>query len=181
MVSTRLVVLVAFVAALGGCQATGEQYRANVYGANQVNQAQEVQTVDIIALQPAKIVVNNQEYRAVNQGVGAVIGAILGGVIGGFIDRHGPAGATVGALAGAGLGAGTASYASPATRMVKGVQITFRVGERTFNSAQVGEVCEYRLGPAIMTSTSPTSTRIQPNNSYGCGEGGTEPPPEENF
>ncbi len=181
MISARHVLLVVCAVALGGCQATGEQYRANVYSAGQVNQAQEVQTVDIIALQPAQININNQRYRAVNQGVGAVIGAILGGVAGGFIDRHGPAGATVGALAGAGLGAGAATYATPPTRMVNGVQITFRLGDRTFNSAQVGQMCEYRLGPALMTSTSPTSTRVQPNNPSGCGDGGYEPAPEENY
>ncbi|MEI3354691.1 MAG: hypothetical protein V8R49_06920 [Duodenibacillus massiliensis] len=48
------------------------------------------------------------------------------------------------------------------------MQITFRDGNRMFNSAQVGQVCEFKTGTAIMVSPSPNETRIQPNNPYGC-------------
>lgn len=44
---------------LSGCQTSGDIYRSDVYGSNQVNQAQQVQTVDIIAIQPARVAVNN--------------------------------------------------------------------------------------------------------------------------
>ena len=56
----------------------------------------------------------------------------------------------------------------PQNSLVDGVQLTFKMNGRIFNSAQVGQMCEFKYGPAIMTSTGPTSTRIQPNNPYGC-------------
>lgn len=154
--------------ALAGCQTNGDMYRSDVYSANQVNVAQQVQTVDIIAIQPARVAVNNESDRSVSQLVGTALGGILGAVIGNQIDNHGSAGTTIGALAGAALGAGTSSMASPSDSLVNGVQLTFRLNGRIFNSAQVGQICEFKYGPAIMTSTSPTSTRIQPNNPYGC-------------
>ena len=52
--------------------------------------------------------------------------------------------------------------------LVNGVQITFRDGNRMFNSAQVGQVCEFKTGTAIMVSPSPNETRILRNNPYGC-------------
>ena len=73
-----------------------------------------------------------------------------------------------GAIAGAALGAAGSSAASPQNSLVDGVQLTFKMNGRIFNSAQVGQMCEFKYGPAIMTSTGPTSTRIQPNNPYGC-------------
>ena len=157
MVSVKHAALAASVAALlAGCQANGDIYRSDVYSAGQVNQAQQVQTVQIIAIQPARVAVNNSSDRGTNQLLGTVIGGILG------------TGTTVGAIAGGALGAAGASYASPQDALVNGVQITFKMNGRIFNSAQVGQLCEFKLGPAIMTSTSPTSTRIQPNNPYGC-------------
>ncbi len=69
---------------------------------------------------------------------------------------------------GAALGAAGSSAASPQNSLVDGVQLTFKMNGRIFNSAQVGQMCEFKYGPAIMTSTGPTSTRIQPNNPYGC-------------
>ena len=164
MVSVKHAALAASVAALlAGCQANGDIYRSDVYSAGQVNQAQQVQ---IIALQLARVAVHNSSDRTTNQLLGTVIGGILGGVIGHSIDNG--TGTTVGAIAGGALGAAGASYASPQNAMVNGVQITFKMNGRIFNSAQVGKLCEFKLGPAIMTSTSPTSTRIQPNNPYGC-------------
>lgn len=161
-----LVVIV--VSLLAGCQTNGDMYRADVYASNQVNQAQQVQTVDIIAIQPARIAVNNQSDRSVSQLVGTAIGGILGAVIGNQITHHGSAGTTIGALAGAALGSGASSMASPDNSLVSGVQLTFKLNGRIFNSAQVGQPCEFKYGRAIMTSTGPTSTRIQPNNENGC-------------
>ncbi len=168
MVSVKHLLLALSIATLAGCQATGEQYRSDVYRANQVNQAQQVQTVEIIAIQPARIAVDNQQDRALNQGLGTVIGGVIGGLLGNAINDHHGNGAAVGAIAGAALGAGAASLASPNENLVSGVQLTFKLNGRLFNSAQVGQMCEFKLGPAIMTSTDPTSTRIQPNNPYGC-------------
>ncbi|WP_290457831.1 glycine zipper 2TM domain-containing protein, partial [Turicimonas muris] len=87
MVSVKHAALAASVAALlAGCQANGDIYRSDVYSAGQVNQAQQVQTVQIIAIQPARVAVNNSSDRGTNQLLGTVIGGILGGVIGHSID-----------------------------------------------------------------------------------------------
>ena len=143
MIKTKLLVPAVALFALAGCQTNGDMYRSDVYGSNQVNQAQQVQTVEIIAIQPARVAVNNQSDRNVSQMVGTALGGILGAVIGN-------------------------QAASPQNSLVDGVQLTFKMNGRIFNSAQVGQMCEFKYGPAIMTSTGPTSTRIQPNNPYGC-------------
>lgn len=165
--STLLIALTSMLV-LTGCQTSGDMYRSDVYMQNQVNQAQQVQTVEIIAIQPARVAVNNSSDRDISQLVGTALGGILGAVIGNQVDNHHSAGTAVGAIAGAALGAGASSMASPENSLVDGVQLTFKLNGRIFNSAQVGQVCEFKYGPAIMISTGPTSTRIQPNNPYGC-------------
>ncbi|MCD8340146.1 MAG: hypothetical protein LUC43_08115 [Burkholderiales bacterium] len=145
MISTRHVLLSCSVLLLFGCaEPPGEQFRSDVYSAAQVNQAQEVQTVDIISLQPAKIAIPKWQSQ--------------------YSYRY-------------------PSYTSRNPEFTEGVQITFKVGDRVLNSAQVGRLCESRLGPAIMVSTHPTSARVQPNNPAGCGKDGSyqELPPEENI
>lgn len=154
---------------LSGCQATGEQYRSDVYSAGQVNTAQQVQTVEIIAIQPAKVAINNDSDQLSSQVVGGVLGGILGAVLGHQVsDRR--SGTNIGAIAGAALGAVAGGEVSGSNSYVNGVQLTFRLNGRIFNSAQVGQMCEFKNGPAIMISTTPTNTRIQPNNPYGCGK-----------
>ena len=167
MLKSKILCTMLACGVLAGC-ASGDMYRSDVYSTSQVNTAQQVQTVDIIAIQPARVAVDNQSNRNLTQLVGTALGGILGAVIGNQVDHHGSAGTTVGALAGAALGAGASSAVSPENSLVNGVQLTFRLNGRIFNSAQVGQMCEFKYGPAIMTSTSPTSTRIQPNNPYGC-------------
>jgi outer membrane lipoprotein SlyB len=168
MIQLRHVLLAASAVVFADCQATGEQYRSDVYAANQVNQAQQVQTVELLAIQPAKIAVDNSSDQTTSQVVGGVIGGILGAVIGNAVDHHGSAGTNLGAVAGVALGAAAGGQVSGGQSFVPGVQLTFKINGRIFNSAQVGQICEYRPGPALMVSTSPTSTRIQPNNPGGC-------------
>lgn len=168
MKKSTLLIALASMLVLTGCQTSGDMYRSDVYMQNQVNQAQQVQTVEIIAIQPARVAVNNSSDRDISQLVGTALGGILGAVIGNQVDNHHSAGTAVGAIAGAALGAGASSMASPENSLVDGVQLTFKLNGRIFNSAQVGQVCEFKYGPAIMISTGPTSTRIQPNNPYGC-------------
>ena len=55
MIKTKLLVPAVALFALAGCQTNGDMYRSDVYGSNQVNQAQQVQTVEIIAIQPARV------------------------------------------------------------------------------------------------------------------------------
>lgn len=170
MIKTKILLPLSAALILTGCQTSGDMYRSDVYGSNQVNQAQQVQTVEIIAIQPARVAVNNQSDRNVSQLVGTALGGILGAVVGNQVTHHRDSGTAIGAIAGAALGAGASNMASPQNALVDGVQLTFKMNGKIFNSAQVGKMCEFKYGPAIMTSTGPTSTRIQPNNPYGCNK-----------
>lgn len=157
------------VLALAGCANDGTYYRSDTYYAQGVNQAQEVRTVEILSIGVAKVAVPNKESRGNAEKIGTVIGAIAGTAIGSH-NNHSTSSRVLGGLAGAAVGniAGSAVAGNQSTTYVDGVQITFRYNNKLFNSAQVGQPCEYKLGPAIMVSTSPTETRIQPNNPYGC-------------
>ena len=134
---------------LAGCANDGTAYRSDVYWAGQVNQAQEVKTVQIIAVMPARVTVDNRRDRSDSATMGTILGALAGG-------------AALGNVAGKG-------FSGRSENFVEGVQITFRYDDKIFNSAQVGRVCEYKTGTAIMVSPAPNETRIQPNNPYGCG------------
>jgi outer membrane lipoprotein SlyB len=145
-----------------GCAATGEQYQANVYKAGQVNQVQEAKTVQILAVLPAKIEVDNTSQRQAAQAGGALLGALVGAGIGNAA-RHNTGTATAAGAAGGGLiGAGAGSLVAD-KKLVDGVSLTYVEGEKTLNSAQVGRACEFQPGTAIVISTSATETRIQPN------------------
>lgn len=156
------------VAFLAGCATDGSMYRSDVYTAGQVNQMQEVRTVEIIAVQSARVAVGNTEDRTDARNIGMILGAIAGAAIGNH-SNHSTSARVMGGLAGGALG-GIAGQSVGGNRqeLVNGVQITFRDGNKLYNSAQVGQVCEFKTGTAIMVSQSPTETRIQPNNPYGC-------------
>ena len=156
------------VALLAGCVTDGSMYRSDVYTAGQVNQMQEVRTVEIIAVQSARVAVGNTEDRTDARNIGMILGAIAGAAIGNH-NNHSTSARVMGGLAGGALG-GIAGQSVGGNRqeLVNGVQITFRDGNKLYNSAQVGQVCEFKTGTAIMVSQSPTETRIQPNNPYGC-------------
>lgn len=155
--------------ALAGCANDGLYYRSDTYAAQGVNQAQEVRTVEILSIGAAKVAVPNNESRRDSEKIGMLLGAIAGAAIGSH-NNHDTSSRVLGGLAGAAVGnmAGSAVAGNDSTSYVDGVQITFRYKNKLFNSAQVGLPCEYKLGTAIMVSTSPTETRIQPNNPYGC-------------
>lgn len=169
-----MIMISAAAMVLGGCANTGDIYRSDVYHAGQVNQAQEVQTVNIIAIGPARVAVDNSENMERASNVGMIIGAIAGAALAGHHHHH-TSNRVVGGVAGGALGhvAGSAVAGGSSTALVDGVQITYRQGNRIFNSAQVGRPCEFKPGLAIMVSPSPYETRIQPNNPYGC------PPPRQ--
>jgi outer membrane lipoprotein SlyB len=156
------VVAIASVVALAGCAATGENLQANVYKAGQVNQTQEAKTVQILAVLPAKIEVDNAEQKKAAQVGGAILGAILGAAAGGA-SKNNPGAATAGgAVAGAAVGGAAGSLVKDKV-LVDGVSLTYTFKGKTLNSAQVGKTCEFAPGMAVMVSTSPTETRIQPN------------------
>lgn len=164
----QLTVAAASVLLLAGCVTDGAYYRSDVYSAAQVNQPQEVRTVEIIAVGPARVAVSNVPNRSESKNVGMIVGALAGVALGSHI-RHDTSARVMGGLAGAALGSMAGDAAGgPAQALVDGVQLTFRMGDRIFNSAQVGRVCEFKPGLAVMVSPSPNETRIQPNNPYAC-------------
>jgi outer membrane lipoprotein SlyB len=145
-----------------GC-ASGANLQSNVYQACQVNQRQEAEVVEILAVLPAKVEVSNEEARRLAQAGGIVLGAIGGAAIGNNVKNASANTRVVGGVAGAGVG-GVAGSLVPGKVLVEGVSLTFVQNGKTFNSAQVGKACEFKTGKAIVVSTTPTETRIQPNS-----------------
>jgi outer membrane lipoprotein SlyB len=154
-----LVTLPVFLVA--GCAQPGANLEANVYQAGQVNQRQAAKVVSLLAVLPAKIQVSNAQNRQTAQLVGGLLGAIGGAALGGGLG-HNAGTALFGGVAGGGAGAVAGSLV-PDSALVEGVSLTYIEDGRTLNSAQVGQACEFKPGDAIVISTSPTETRIQPN------------------
>lgn len=143
-----------------GCATKGEEYQANVYQAGQVNSRQAAKTVKILAVLPAKIEVDNSQAKQNAQVVGGVLGALAGGVLG--HQSRNPDGTFLGAAAGGVVGVAGGSLVKDKV-LVEGVSLTYVEDGQTYNSAQVGRQCEFTPGTALVISTSPTETRIQPN------------------
>jgi hypothetical protein len=61
------------------------------------------------------------------------------------------------------LGSGVSDKA-----LVDGVTITYKLNEQLLSSTQVGKMCEFQSGTAMMISTTGNETRIQPNNAESC-------------
>lgn len=163
MNKNRILSLVAAAAVLAGC-ATGNEYRSDTYYSSQVNKAQELETVTIVAIRPANVVVDNSEARRNAQIGGALLGAVTGALIG-----HNHSGSAPGALVGGVAGGAAGSFVSE-KNTVPGITIVFKnAAGRTYSSTQVGQACEYTLGEALVVVTKKGETRVQPNNPYGCG------------
>lgn len=154
---------------LCGCQATGESYAPNVYKAGEVNSRQEAKTVNILAIMPAKVEVDNSEQKRNAQLFGAVLGAVAGGMAGHSLGDRSSTNTALGAAGGAAIG-GAAGGLVKDKVLVDGVSITYTDVGKTYNSAQVGKMCEFAPGLAVVVSTSETETRIQPNSTCPVAE-----------
>lgn len=160
----------AAVLTLSGCANDGTRYRADTYSVGQVNQAQEVRTVEIIAINPARVAVPNADNRDTARVTGAILGAIAGAAIGNH-GNHSTSSRVMGGLAGGAVGglAGDAVGGGSGTSYTEGVQLIYRTSNgRMFQSSQVGRPCEFKTGTAILVQPTPNETRLQPNNPYGC-------------
>lgn len=171
MTSQKKTLSIAVVLALfmTGC-ATGQQHRADSYTADQVNTAQDVKPVKILAISPAKVQVDNAEAKQKAQLGGAIVGAVLGGVAGNASRKGSSGRITTGATAGAAVGAVAGSMVDDKV-LVDGVSIIFKEdakGKKPKTSTQVGKLCEFKVGDAFMFMTKANETRIQPNNSENC-------------
>lgn len=162
----RILICASMLAGLVGCAEPGANLKANVYQAGQVNQAQEAKVVDILAVLPAKIEADNSQNQQTAQVAGALLGAVGGAFLGGGLGNHHY---SAGNFAAGGLLGGVAGHAAgslvPQTALVEGVSLTYTENGHTLNSAQVGKMCEFAPGRAIVISTGPGETRIQPNAS----------------
>ncbi|TAM85643.1 MAG: glycine zipper 2TM domain-containing protein [Candidimonas sp.] len=162
----RILLLIGFIGAsvsIAGCQAPGQRYASNVYGAGQVNTRQEATTIEILAVLPAKVQVSNAQNQRAATIAGALIGAIGGGLLGANANsRYHRSNAVLGAAGGGVAGAAVGSLV-PSTVLVDGVSIAYKQDGKVYNSAQVGEQCQFHPGTALMVSTGPNETRIQPN------------------
>jgi len=156
------------VLALSACATPGEENRADSYTADQVNARQEAKVVNILAILPAKVQVSNAQNQRAAQIGGALLGAGLGVGLGAGVGGTAGLGALAG-VGGAGVGVGAGSLV-PGKVMVQGVSLTYVEDGHTFNSAQVGKLCEFKLGQAIMVQTAPNVTRIQPNTACPTGK-----------
>ncbi|WP_428393617.1 hypothetical protein [Lichenicoccus sp.] len=155
----------AMLMSVSACQMPGEDLKANVYSADQVNSRQAAKVIQILAVLPAQVEVDNSANRRTAQLASGVFGAVAGGFLGGGLaHRNVLATGAVGALGGGALGAAGGSFV-PETVLVGGVSITYVDEGHTFNSAQVGKACEFIPGRALVIETSPTTTRVQPNAS----------------
>lgn len=146
-----------------GCQATGEQYAANVYKAGQVNQKQEAKTVKVFAVLPAKIEVGNAKAKQNAQLIGGLLGAISGAALGNTAHNYKSKATAAGAIGGGAFGVAAGSGFIKDKILVDGVSLTYTEDNKTLNSVQVGRACEFAIGTALMISTNANETRIQPN------------------
>ena len=143
-INIRVMVLssvVLFFLILSGCTTTGDKYRASSYRSTQVNQKQAAEVIEIIAILPAQVEVDNTEAQKKRQILGAILGAAGGAAIGNAVGGNNTA---AGGLLGGAAGAVVASTTEN-TVLVEGVTITFVQDSKTYSSSQVGRACELSL------------------------------------
>jgi len=162
VITVSSAVLLAF--SLSGCQSNADPYAADVYDATQLNDKQETKTVKIISILPAKIAVDNTANKQAAQTFGAILGAVAGGVVGHNVGSRSGLGTTAGVVGGGVTGAAAGSLVKDKT-LVDGVSLTYKDGTKLYTSTQVGHMCQFTAGIAVVISTKANETRIQPNAS----------------
>jgi outer membrane lipoprotein SlyB len=161
MKSTILIFIISTISFISGCQATGEQYQADVFTTNDVNTKKEVKTIELLMVQLGKVQIDNTSGKETATKAAGIFGAVLGAALGSSKNSEtaalaGLAGGTVGAVGG--------SMVADKV-MVDGVMLTYIENGKTYTSAQVGKECQFKVGIAAMIFNEDTKeTRIQPNN-----------------
>ena len=163
--------VLATTVALTGCVSDGgNRYRSDVYSVNNVNRVQRVETITIQSVTPAQIALPRNEGQDRSEITGTIIGAIAGAAIGNH-GHHSTSSRVMGGIAGAALGnlAGNAIGGQVSSDYADGVQITWRGKDgNLYQSAQVGRLCEFKVGPALLVAPNSGDARVQPNNPLGC-------------
>ena len=141
------------------------QHSANTYGAHQLNQTQEVKTIEILSVLTARVAVDNTANAKRQAAAGAMMGAIIGAALGGTNNRRPGAAAALGGSVGAGIGS-AAGASTPTVIYQEGVTLTYVSEDKTLSSTQIGKACEFKPGVAVMVKTmnQANETRIQPNS-----------------
>lgn len=163
--TTRFCSIVLMVALLGsaGCQTSGREYAADVYSTSAVNQRQEARTIQIIAVLPAQIAIDNTEKKRQAEIMGTLLGAVAGSVAGyNITGGSSGTGAVAGGVAGGVLGNAAGSLIDSKS-LVSGVTVTYSENNKIYTSTQVGLPCQFQPGLALLISTSESETRVQPN------------------
>lgn len=147
---------------LAGCQQPGADLGANVYQPDQVNQSQNAEIINILSLSPAKVEVSNAQDQKYAQVAGGVLGALTGGLVGSQVSGGtlgtGLGGAAIGGVAGAAAGS-----LVPGQVLVDGVTIGYTQNGNIHTSTQVGKMCQFKMGQALVIITKANETRVQPN------------------
>lgn len=145
---------------LTACGNPASQYGANVYDSAAINNRQEVKFINILALEPAKVKVDNSK----NQDTAAIAGAALGALLGSTESS--------GYALGGGLAGGViAGHLTDREVLVDGVNIIYMEDEQLLNSVQVGHLCAFSAGSALVVISRQNETRIQPNAATPCAKG----------
>jgi len=155
--------LVAASLALSGCANNGEEYAADVYDTTQLNQKQKTKTVNLLAIVPAKVKVDNVQNKQAAQTAGSILGAVAGGIVGYNVGGRGILGTGAG-LATGGVAGAVAGGMVKDKVIVEGVTLSYKDGTELLSSTQVGKKCQFKTGLAVMITNEATNeTRIQPN------------------
>lgn len=161
MKNAILILVISAMSFLSGCQATGEQYQADVFTTNDVNTKKEVKTVELLMVQLSKIQIDNTSGKETATKAAGIFGAILGAAVG---STHNSETAALAGLAGGTIGAVGGSMVADKV-MVDGVMLTYVENGKTYTSAQIGKECQFKVGIAAMIFNEDTKeTRIQPND-----------------
>jgi outer membrane lipoprotein SlyB len=168
-VKTKILTVVVCALASGcATQQDLSRHSASTYDPSQLNKVQNVKTVDLISVLPARVAVDNSANAKRNAETAALIGALAGAALGANANtsnaRKRGATTAVGGAVGAGVGAAVGS-ATPTVIYEEGVSLTYMFEGKPLSSTQIGKQCEFKPGPAVMVSTEgkANETRIQPN------------------
>ena len=133
-----------------------------VYKAGQLNQTQNVKSVEIKVIKPVKIEVDNTQGKQAAQVGDNVLGGLLSGAASSRFLKS-PVGNVASGVA------GSSSALVSNTTLIDGVQLVYAEDNNLKSAVQVAKVCEFKLGAAIaMLSVDGTQTQIQPNNDAPC-------------
>ncbi len=156
----KYLAIIVLASLLTACIDPASQYRANVFDSSQVNSRKEAKLINILSLEPGKVKVDN----TANQKIAATFGLIVGALLGANENTNS-------AIAGGIVGGSVAEAVAGPEALVDGVNILYSENGQILNSVQIGKMCEFSAGPAMVLITQQDETRVQPNAASACVKG----------